>query len=56
MTDVRQVNLGVNVSNAAAIALYADLGFRSFAVERGFMLVEGVLHDEMHMTCVLPAT
>ena len=49
MDGVRQVNLSVNANNPAAIALYEALGFRSFGVERGFMLVDGVLHDEMHM-------
>ena len=50
---LRQVNLGVNVANAAAISLYESLGFRSFGIERGFMLLNGQLHDEVHMVCVL---
>jgi RimJ/RimL family protein N-acetyltransferase len=41
--------LGVNTENTAAIALYESLGFETFGVERGFMLVDGVLHDELHM-------
>jgi len=49
MDGVRQVNLSGNANNPAAIALYEALGFRSFGVERGFILVDGVLHDEMHM-------
>ena len=54
MTGVRQVNLGVNATNAEAIALYQRAGFTPFGLERGFMLLEGVLHDELHMACVLP--
>jgi ribosomal protein S18 acetylase RimI-like enzyme len=49
MDGMLQVNLSVNANNSAAIALYEALGFRSFGVERGFMLVDGVLHDEIHM-------
>ncbi len=49
MTGVRQVNLGVNAANAEAIALYQPAGFTSFGVERGFMLLDGELHDEIHM-------
>ena len=51
--DLRQVNLGVNVSNLAAIALYRRHGFKTFGTERGFMLLEGQPHDELHMACVL---
>jgi ribosomal protein S18 acetylase RimI-like enzyme len=53
---VRQVNLGVNATNAAAISLYEALGFSSFGVERGYMLIDGELHDEIHMVCVLGKT
>ena len=49
MTGVRQVNLGVNAANLKAIALYEAVGFTSFGVERGFMLLDGELHDEIHM-------
>ena len=44
-----QVTLGVNTENTAAIALYKSLGFETFGLERGFLLVDGVLHDELHM-------
>jgi RimJ/RimL family protein N-acetyltransferase len=53
---VRQVNLGVNAANSAALALYESLGFKPFGVERGFLLLEGKLHDEIHMVHVLAAT
>ena len=49
MTGVRQVNLGVNAANYEAIALYESVGFVPFGVERGFMLLDGQLHDEIHM-------
>lgn len=49
MTGVRQVNLGVNAANVEAIALYESFGFIPFGVERGFMLLDGQLHDEIHM-------
>lgn len=40
---------GERTANAAAIALYESAGFEPFGVEHGFMLVDGVLHDELHM-------
>lgn len=51
---VGRVTLCVNAKNAAAIALYASLGFEPFGVEPGSMLLDGELHDEMYMVCVLP--
>jgi ribosomal protein S18 acetylase RimI-like enzyme len=47
----RQVNLGVNTANTAALALYRKLGFEEYGHERGFLLVDGVLYDEYHMVC-----
>lgn len=49
MPNLLQVTLGVNTENAAAIGLYRSEGFEPFGVERGFMLVDGVLYDEIHM-------
>ncbi|HEY3517187.1 MAG TPA: GNAT family N-acetyltransferase [Gammaproteobacteria bacterium] len=49
MPGLLQVTLGVNTENTAAIALYTSLGFETFGLERGFLLVDGVLHDELHM-------
>lgn len=46
----RQVNLGVNTKNAAAVALYKRLGFVEYGLERDFLLVSGVFHDEYQMT------
>jgi len=53
---VRQVNLGVNKSNLQAIALYETLGFKTFGVEEDFLLVDGVLHDEVLMVCLREET
>jgi ribosomal protein S18 acetylase RimI-like enzyme len=50
---VRQVTLGVNAENDAAIALYTHLGFKSFGREPCFMLVGGVAHDQIQMVCML---
>jgi|SRR5688572_2714616 len=49
MSDLLQVTLGVNTANAAAIALYQAVGFEPFGLERGFLRVDGVLYDELHM-------
>jgi ribosomal protein S18 acetylase RimI-like enzyme len=49
MPGVSQINLGVNAANAEAVALYEAAGFISFGVERGFMLLDGRLLDEIHM-------
>lgn len=54
MRGVLQVTLGVNASNRPALALYEALGFEPFGLERGFLLLDGVLHDEIHMARVFP--
>jgi ribosomal protein S18 acetylase RimI-like enzyme len=46
-----QVNLGVNTSNLSAVSLYKKLGFLEYGLERGFLLIDGVLHDEYQMVC-----
>ena len=48
---VRQVNLGVNTRKPAAMALYKKLGFVQYGLERGFLMVDGQLHDEYLMVC-----
>ena len=45
----RQVNLGVNTANTAAVALYKKLGFVEYGHERAYLLVGGVLQDEYQM-------
>jgi len=52
---VRQVSLGVNAENEAAIALYEHMGFKAFGREPCFMLVEGIAQDEMQMVYMLLA-
>jgi RimJ/RimL family protein N-acetyltransferase len=56
MQGLLQINLGVNAANAAAIALYQAAGFTPFGLERGFMLIDGELHDEIHMVCMVTPT
>jgi len=51
---IRQVNLGVNAANTAAKTLYEAMGFVAYGVERGCLMIDGVLHDEIHMVCVRP--
>jgi RimJ/RimL family protein N-acetyltransferase len=46
---IRQLNLCVNANNSTAIDPYKSVGFEVFGHERGAMLVEGELHDELHM-------
>jgi ribosomal protein S18 acetylase RimI-like enzyme len=48
---VRQVNLGVNAKNTAALSLYRSLGFEVFGIEREFLCVDGEYHDECQMVC-----
>ena len=54
MPGLTQINLSVNCANAAALALYERLGFSSFGLERGYLRVDGILHDEIHMVRPLP--
>ena len=54
LPGVRQVNLSVNAANAPAIALYRAAGFREYGIERGYLQVDGVLHDEIHMAAYAP--
>ena len=55
MPGLRQINLSVNAGNAPAIALYESCGFKSYGLERAFMFIDGVPHDELHMVCVIEA-
>ncbi|QEI05288.1 GNAT family N-acetyltransferase [Pigmentiphaga aceris] len=50
----RQIRLSANAANTAAIRLYASHGFVQYGVERGALLVDGVLHDEVLMQYDLP--
>ena len=51
----RQVNLGVNTRNTAAIALYKKLGFVEYGLERGFLRIGEQLFDEYQMVRRLTA-
>jgi RimJ/RimL family protein N-acetyltransferase len=53
MPGLRQLLLGANAANVASIALYKALGFEPFGVEKGFLMVDSVLHDEIHMARVI---
>ncbi len=52
---VRQVHLGVNVANHAALALYRRHGFIEYGRVRDFLVVDGTFHDEYLMVCDLGA-
>jgi ribosomal protein S18 acetylase RimI-like enzyme len=44
-----QLTLSVSAGNIGAIQLYHSLGFETFGREPGALLVDGVLHDKVHM-------
>ena len=44
------VYLTVTLGNDAARRLYAELGFRTYGIERRGLRVDGVFHDEELMT------
>jgi len=50
LPGVRTVYLGVNATNSRAIALYESFGFTTFGFEKGFMMLDGELHDELYMS------
>lgn len=52
---VRQVNLGVNSANHAAIALYRAAGFEIYGTERASLMIDGQAVDEHHMACRVAA-
>ena len=52
--DIEQVTLSVTSSQAAARALYLDLGFTAYGREPQAIKVGGVYVDEDHMTLQLP--
>lgn len=52
---LHKVTLTVTAGNAAAVALYESMGFQVFGHERGALLVDGLLYDEMQMMFTLEA-
>jgi RimJ/RimL family protein N-acetyltransferase len=50
---LQQINLSVNAENASAIRLYESLGFEIFGREPGALLIDGELHEELHMSLSL---
>jgi ribosomal protein S18 acetylase RimI-like enzyme len=48
--EVQYVNVGVTAGNTAAIRLYESAGFRCFGREPGALLIDGQLHDELHLS------
>lgn len=49
MPEIIQVNLTVNATNIAAVKLYESEGFVVFGREPCALMVDGELHDELHM-------
>ena len=47
--DIRQINLVVNASQLGAVRLYESVGFTVFGRERDAGMVDGALHDDLHM-------
>lgn len=55
LPGLRQLTLCVNADNTGAIDLYRSLGFEAFGREPDALLVDGVLHAEIHMMLRLQA-
>ena len=47
--ELKQVNLSVNASNTGAVRLYESFCFKAFGREPGALLINGELHEEIHM-------
>jgi ribosomal protein S18 acetylase RimI-like enzyme len=47
---IRQLNLTAYAANKAAIALYESLGFATYGREPAAICVDGMLHDDVHMS------
>lgn len=52
---VRQVKLGVNTANAAAVALYRSVGFERYGTEPDALCVDGTFHAAAHYILRLTA-
>ena len=53
LPGLRQVRLSVNASNLPALALYQAHGFHSYGTEPKSLVVNGAVHDEIHMVLFL---
>lgn len=53
LAGVRQINLCVNANNPGPVHLYGSMGFVTWGHEKASLLVDGVLHDELHMVLAL---
>lgn len=53
LPDLRQLNLTVTASNAAARALYRSCGFETFGLERAALWVDDQYYDTEYMTLQL---
>jgi ribosomal protein S18 acetylase RimI-like enzyme len=47
---IRQLNLTAYAANGAAVALYESLGFEIYGREAAAICVDGMLHDDVHMS------
>jgi len=47
---IRQLNLVAHAANDAAVALYESLGFAVYGREPAAICVDGLLHDDLHMS------
>ena len=47
---IRQLNLTAYAANKAAVALYESLGFVTYGREPAAICVDGMLHDDVHMS------
>jgi RimJ/RimL family protein N-acetyltransferase len=52
-SEIRQIAIGVNAGNAAAIAVYTGAGFVPWGTEPRALATEDGFHDEIHMVLML---
>jgi RimJ/RimL family protein N-acetyltransferase len=53
LSGLRRINIGANAANSPAIALYEATGFKSYGMERAFLIVDGVEQDEILLSYVI---
>ena len=56
MDGLRQIYLGVNANNEAAMELYSSMNFEKLWTEPRFMILDGEFQDEVQMILVLDGT